>query len=162
MFDLSASMYRFQHDGRLLRSQETAVMLMESFAKLDRKDKYVWDVSENDSNEWIVLTMPTDIRSCKDYTNRQFTHPTDCMPFAVGRFTRHSPRRGPPNLPGAPGPCEDRGEDGYDPTVYFRWGLHRGSDRESISRGREIRRRYKLVRIWATRKLILVFQMIGL
>jgi hypothetical protein len=39
-------MYRFQHDGRLLRSQETAVMLMESFAKLDRKDKYVWDVSE--------------------------------------------------------------------------------------------------------------------
>ena len=38
-------MYRFQHDGRLLRSQETAVMLMESFAKLDRKDKYVWDVS---------------------------------------------------------------------------------------------------------------------
>lgn len=46
MFDLSASMYRFQHDGRLLRSQETAVMLMESFAKLDRKDKYVWDVSK--------------------------------------------------------------------------------------------------------------------
>ena len=38
-------MYRFQHDGRLLRSQETAVMLMESFAKLDRKDKFVWDVS---------------------------------------------------------------------------------------------------------------------
>lgn len=47
MFDLSASMYRFQHDGRLLRSQETAVMLMESFAKLDRKDKYVWDVSKS-------------------------------------------------------------------------------------------------------------------
>jgi len=40
-------MYRFQHDGRLLRSQETAVMLMESFAKLDRKDKYVWDVSKS-------------------------------------------------------------------------------------------------------------------
>ena len=40
-------MYRFQHDGRLLRSQETAVMLMESFAKLDRKEKYVWDVSES-------------------------------------------------------------------------------------------------------------------
>ena len=39
-------MYRFQHDGRLLRSQETVVMLMESFAKLDRKDKYVWDVSK--------------------------------------------------------------------------------------------------------------------
>ncbi|KAF9648314.1 hypothetical protein BDM02DRAFT_3187271 [Thelephora ganbajun] len=44
LFDLSASMYRFQHDGRLLRSQETAVMLMESFVKLDRKDKYVWDI----------------------------------------------------------------------------------------------------------------------
>ena len=39
-------MYRFQHDGRLLRSQETAVMFMESFSKLDRKDKYVWDVSK--------------------------------------------------------------------------------------------------------------------
>ncbi|KAL0575398.1 hypothetical protein V5O48_000404 [Marasmius crinis-equi] len=44
IFDLSASMYRFQYDGRLQRSMETAVMLMETFDRLSRKDKYVWDV----------------------------------------------------------------------------------------------------------------------
>lgn len=54
--------YRFQYDGRLQRSFETgtittpvlnllitehsaAVMLMETFNRLTRKDKYVWDVS---------------------------------------------------------------------------------------------------------------------
>ncbi|KAF9269491.1 hypothetical protein L218DRAFT_915635 [Marasmius fiardii PR-910] len=45
IFDLSASMYRFQYDGRLQRSMETAVMLMETFDRLSRKDKYVWDSS---------------------------------------------------------------------------------------------------------------------
>ncbi|KAF7366325.1 von Willebrand factor A domain-containing protein 8 [Mycena sanguinolenta] len=45
LFDLSASMYRFQYDGRLQRSMETAVMLMETFDRLSRKEKYVWDVS---------------------------------------------------------------------------------------------------------------------
>ncbi|ETW77425.1 hypothetical protein HETIRDRAFT_156533 [Heterobasidion irregulare TC 32-1] len=44
LFDISGSMYRFQYDGRLQRSLETAVMLMESFNRLSRKDKYVWDV----------------------------------------------------------------------------------------------------------------------
>ncbi|KAK7683695.1 hypothetical protein QCA50_013071 [Cerrena zonata] len=44
LFDISASMYRFQYDGRLTRSKETAVMLMETFDKLTRKDKYVWDI----------------------------------------------------------------------------------------------------------------------
>ncbi|KAF9530652.1 AAA domain-containing protein [Crepidotus variabilis] len=44
IFDLSASMYRFQYDGRLQRSAETAVMLMETFDRLSRKDKYVWDM----------------------------------------------------------------------------------------------------------------------
>ena len=38
-------MYRFQYDGRLQRSTETAVMLMETFDRLSRKEKYVWDVS---------------------------------------------------------------------------------------------------------------------
>jgi len=38
-------MYRFQYDGRLQRSAETAVMLMETFDRLSRKEKYVWDVS---------------------------------------------------------------------------------------------------------------------
>ncbi|KZS88617.1 hypothetical protein SISNIDRAFT_417941 [Sistotremastrum niveocremeum HHB9708] len=44
LFDVSGSMYRFQYDGRLQRSLETAVMLMETFSKLSRKDKYVWDM----------------------------------------------------------------------------------------------------------------------
>ncbi|KAJ6481917.1 AAA domain-containing protein [Mycena sanguinolenta] len=44
LFDLSASMYRFQYDGRLQRSMETAVMLMETFDHLSRKEKYVWDM----------------------------------------------------------------------------------------------------------------------
>ncbi|KAJ7050407.1 AAA domain-containing protein [Mycena amicta] len=44
LFDLSASMYRFQYDGRLQRSIETAVMLMETFDRLSRKEKYVWDM----------------------------------------------------------------------------------------------------------------------
>ncbi|KAF8263236.1 AAA domain-containing protein [Lactarius quietus] len=43
LFDISASMYRFQADGRLQRSLETAVMLMESFNLLTRKEKYAWD-----------------------------------------------------------------------------------------------------------------------
>ncbi|KXN89721.1 von Willebrand factor A domain-containing protein 8 [Leucoagaricus sp. SymC.cos] len=44
IFDLSGSMYRFQYDGRLERSMETAVMLMETFDCLSRKEKYVWDI----------------------------------------------------------------------------------------------------------------------
>ncbi|TFK71122.1 hypothetical protein BDN72DRAFT_838036 [Pluteus cervinus] len=44
IFDLSASMYRFQYDGRLKRSLETAAMLMETFNRLSRKEKYVWDM----------------------------------------------------------------------------------------------------------------------
>jgi hypothetical protein len=56
-------MYRFQYDGRLQRSLETgacaviltndtlliwtlAVMLMESFDRVSRKEKYAWDVSD--------------------------------------------------------------------------------------------------------------------
>ncbi|KAH8984497.1 AAA domain-containing protein [Lactarius hatsudake] len=68
LFDISASMYRFQHDGRLQRSLETAVMLMESFNVLSRKDKYAWDSGdepeiplvkvgdsvEEDSERWAV------------------------------------------------------------------------------------------------------------
>jgi len=44
IFDLSASMYRFQYDGRLQRSIETAVMLMETFDRLSHKEKYLWDI----------------------------------------------------------------------------------------------------------------------
>jgi len=45
VFDVSGSMYRFQYDGRLQRSLETAVMLMESFDRVSRKEKYAWDMS---------------------------------------------------------------------------------------------------------------------
>ncbi|KAH8112896.1 AAA domain-containing protein [Phellopilus nigrolimitatus] len=44
VFDVSGSMYRFQYDGRLQRSSETAVMLMETFNRLTRQDTYVWDM----------------------------------------------------------------------------------------------------------------------
>jgi len=44
VFDISGSMYRFQYDGRLQRSLETAVMLMEAFDRVSRKEKYAWDV----------------------------------------------------------------------------------------------------------------------
>ena len=62
--------YRFQYDGRLQRSLETgkqtghgkrkygrlinviAVMLMETFDRLSRQDKYVWDVSSLKQEPW--------------------------------------------------------------------------------------------------------------
>ncbi|KAI0049548.1 hypothetical protein FA95DRAFT_1489014 [Auriscalpium vulgare] len=55
LFDVSGSMYRFQYDGRLQRSLETAVMLMESFNRLTRKDKYVWD--SGDASEIPLLKV---------------------------------------------------------------------------------------------------------
>ncbi|KIK61659.1 hypothetical protein GYMLUDRAFT_42680 [Collybiopsis luxurians FD-317 M1] len=54
IFDLSASMYRFQYDGRLQRSMETAVMLMETFDRLSRKDKYVWDMCGHSGDEAVI------------------------------------------------------------------------------------------------------------
>ncbi|KAK0451876.1 AAA domain-containing protein [Armillaria borealis] len=67
IFDLSASMYRFQYDGRLKRSLETAAMLMETFDRLSRKDKYVWDVilSPGDGPEIPLVEIdkpPVDLR----------------------------------------------------------------------------------------------------
>ncbi|CAH7688707.1 AAA domain-containing protein [Phakopsora pachyrhizi] len=44
LFDISASMYRFQADGRLDRSCQTAVMIMEAFERLERPERYVWDI----------------------------------------------------------------------------------------------------------------------
>ncbi|TFY75430.1 hypothetical protein EWM64_g8582 [Hericium alpestre] len=59
LFDVSGSMYRFQYDGRLQRTLETAVMLMESFNRLQRKDKYVWDMygHSGDSPEIPLVTV---------------------------------------------------------------------------------------------------------
>ncbi|THH30493.1 hypothetical protein EUX98_g3701 [Antrodiella citrinella] len=54
VFDISGSMYRFQYDGRLARSLETAVMLMETFDRLSRKDKYVWDIVGHSGDSAII------------------------------------------------------------------------------------------------------------
>ncbi|TCD60876.1 hypothetical protein EIP91_009382 [Steccherinum ochraceum] len=67
VFDISGSMYRFQYDGRLARSLETAVMLMETFDRLTRKDKYVWDIygHSGDSAEIPLVEAgkyPTEVR----------------------------------------------------------------------------------------------------
>ncbi|KAG6840024.1 hypothetical protein C0991_009490 [Blastosporella zonata] len=59
IFDLSASMYRFQYDGRLQRSMETAAMLMETFERLSRKEKYVWDMyGHSGDGPDIPLVLP--------------------------------------------------------------------------------------------------------
>ncbi|KAJ4490439.1 AAA domain-containing protein [Lentinula aciculospora] len=58
IFDLSASMYRFQYDGRLQRSMETAVMLMETFDRLSRNDKYVWDSGDEALISLVTAEQP--------------------------------------------------------------------------------------------------------
>ncbi|KAH9929971.1 AAA domain-containing protein [Amylocystis lapponica] len=58
VFDISASMYRFQYDGRLKRSMETAVMLMETFERLTRKDKYVWDSGDEAEIPLVTADNP--------------------------------------------------------------------------------------------------------
>ncbi|KAH7919391.1 hypothetical protein BV22DRAFT_1199497 [Leucogyrophana mollusca] len=52
--------YRFQYDGRLKRSLETAVMLMESFGRLSRKDKYSWDMYGHSGDEPLIPLVDTD------------------------------------------------------------------------------------------------------
>ncbi|PCH36867.1 hypothetical protein WOLCODRAFT_167155 [Wolfiporia cocos MD-104 SS10] len=60
VFDISGSMYRFQYDGRLQRSMETAVMLMETFNRLTRKDKYVWDIYGHSGDSPEIPLVETD------------------------------------------------------------------------------------------------------
>lgn len=61
---LTLCRYRFQYDGRLARSLETAVMLMETFNRLTRQDKYVWDVC---ALLWSVLPLTlTSFPRCLD------------------------------------------------------------------------------------------------
>ncbi|KAG6898082.1 hypothetical protein C0992_006002 [Termitomyces sp. T32_za158] len=71
IFDLSGSMYRFQYDGRLQRSMETAVMLMETFERLSKKEKYAWDIYGHSGEApdiplVLVDKPPTELRDrCK-------------------------------------------------------------------------------------------------
>ncbi|KAJ2919670.1 hypothetical protein MD484_g680, partial [Candolleomyces efflorescens] len=60
IFDLSGSMYRFQYDGRLQRSMETAVMLMETFDRLSRKEKYAWDMTGHSGDGPDISLVPLD------------------------------------------------------------------------------------------------------
>ncbi|PPQ92175.1 hypothetical protein CVT25_008949 [Psilocybe cyanescens] len=80
IFDLSASMYRFQYDGRLQRSMETAAMLMETFERLSRKDKYVWDMcGHSGDGPDITLTEagkpPTDLKERWKVTEKMYMIP---------------------------------------------------------------------------------------
>ncbi|KAI0643818.1 AAA domain-containing protein [Trametes meyenii] len=62
LFDVSASMYRFQYDGRLKRSMETAVMLMETFDRLTRKEKFVWDSGDSASIPLVEAGQELEIK----------------------------------------------------------------------------------------------------
>lgn len=78
--------YRFQNDGRLKRSLETgkaslvayahclnnllaAVMLMETFDRITRPDKYIWDVSR----PRYVPEAETYLQCLIDIWSRQFS-----------------------------------------------------------------------------------------
>ncbi|KAL8292641.1 hypothetical protein RQP46_001253 [Phenoliferia psychrophenolica] len=60
IFDLSASMYRNQYDGRLTRSLEAAVMVLESFARLSRKEKYRIDLVGQSGEEAVIPLVALD------------------------------------------------------------------------------------------------------
>ncbi|KAM0756043.1 hypothetical protein T439DRAFT_283415 [Meredithblackwellia eburnea MCA 4105] len=60
IFDLSASMYRNQYDGRLTRSLEAAVMILESFSRLTRKEKYRIDLVGQSGEEAVIPLVPVD------------------------------------------------------------------------------------------------------
>ncbi|KAF9078337.1 AAA domain-containing protein [Rhodocollybia butyracea] len=80
IFDLSASMYRFQYDGRLQRSMETAVMLMETFDRLSRKDKYVWDMCGHSGDEPVIPLVtaeqpPMDLKERWKVTEKMYMIP---------------------------------------------------------------------------------------
>jgi len=89
IFDLSASMYRFQYDGRLQRSMETAVMLMETFDRLSRKEKYVWDMcAHSGDGPDLVLTeannAPTELKERWKVTEKMYMVPQYAL---AGDFT---------------------------------------------------------------------------
>jgi hypothetical protein len=60
IFDLSASMYRNQYDGRLTRSLEAAVMVLEAFARLSRKEKYRIDLVGQSGEEAVIPLVALD------------------------------------------------------------------------------------------------------
>ncbi|KAJ3836001.1 hypothetical protein F5878DRAFT_663373 [Lentinula raphanica] len=84
IFDLSASMYRFQYDGRLQRSLEAAVMLMETFDRLSRKDKYIWDMYGHSGDEPLIPLVtaeqpPTEVKERWKVTEKMCMIPQYCF-----------------------------------------------------------------------------------
>ncbi|KAM0790964.1 hypothetical protein ACM66B_004269 [Microbotryomycetes sp. NB124-2] len=61
VLDLSASMYRNQYDGRLARSLESAVLILEAFgSRISRKDKYRLDLVGHSGEEVVIPLVPVD------------------------------------------------------------------------------------------------------
>lgn len=53
-------MYRNQYDGRLTRSLEAATMILESFSRLSRKEKYRVDIVGQSGEEAVIPLVPLD------------------------------------------------------------------------------------------------------
>lgn len=53
-------MYRNQYDGRLARSLESIVMVLESFSRLSRRDKYRIDIVGHSGEEAVIPLVPVD------------------------------------------------------------------------------------------------------
>lgn len=53
-------MYRNQYDGRLARSLEAAVLILESFSRLARKEKYRIDLVGHSGEEPVIPLVPVD------------------------------------------------------------------------------------------------------
>lgn len=102
-------MYRFQYDGRLQRSLETgklrseyedlrfthyslaAVMLMETFNRLSRKDKFAWDVSCHTPSLVVrVLMSLPDVRTCGHFPSPTHTSQIETLYCVVRRLARHT------------------------------------------------------------------------
>ncbi|KAJ7057255.1 AAA domain-containing protein [Mycena amicta] len=82
LFDLSASMYRFQYDGRLQRSIETGnlhVMLMETFDRLSRKEKYVWDTFNSSTHS----SRPAEMKDRWKVVEKMNMIPQVCVRWAI-------------------------------------------------------------------------------
>ncbi|GAA5826620.1 hypothetical protein JCM11251_002821 [Rhodosporidiobolus azoricus] len=98
VFDVSASMYRNQHDGRLSRSLEAAIMIMEAFDRLSAsgKQKYLVDiVGHSGEDPEIVLVeagkLPSDPGQRFKVVEKMATISQFCWP---GDETLHSLEKG--------------------------------------------------------------------
>ncbi|GAA5900077.1 hypothetical protein JCM6882_002608 [Rhodosporidiobolus microsporus] len=98
IFDVSASMYRNQHDGRLARSLEAAIMIMEAFDRLSAagKQKYLVDIIGHSGEEAEIKLveagkLPTDAGERFKTVEKMATISQFCWP---GDETIHSLEKG--------------------------------------------------------------------